>query len=49
MKPSSEQRAAYALAVLWSLFLYATLFSGWFDAGGHVPFATAEASSYLGD
>ncbi len=46
MKSSPDRRGTWALVALWSLFIYATIFSGWFDPGAPAPFGSP-ASSYL--
>ena len=49
MRRKAQKRGAVAVAALWSLFIYASVFSDWLEPAGGSLFAEAHASSYLGD
>lgn len=49
MRRKTQRRGAAAVAGLWALFIYASVFSDWLEPAGGTMFAEAQASSYLGD
>ena len=48
MQRKAQKRGAVTVAALWSLFIYASVFSDWLEPAGGTLFAKAQASSYLG-
>ncbi len=49
MRRKAQKRGALAVATLWALFIYASVFSDWLEPAGGTMFAEAQASSYLGE
>jgi len=47
MRRKTQKHGAMAVAALWGLFIYASVFSDWLEPAGGSLFAEAQASSYL--